>query len=168
MERFCGFHIRLIVTLGLLASLLLEAQALVEGVVQLGVGIGNLLLADEHLEALAQTLLIAVVLGERAHHLRMVEDEGRVDAGRLDELARQLVDHARVGERRRALDVHLLAQPLQELVGLLGVQLIVRRELLAGHAFQLGDHLDAAPGSLPVDLKGLAVLCCEGRLVGAG
>ena len=42
-----NFNIRLVVTLVLLAGLLLEPQSLVEGVVQLGVRVRNLLLADE-------------------------------------------------------------------------------------------------------------------------
>ncbi len=40
-------NIRLVITLVLLAGLLLEPQSLVEGVVQLGVRVRNLLLADE-------------------------------------------------------------------------------------------------------------------------
>ena len=42
-----NMHVRLVVTLVLLAGLLLEPQSLVEGVVQLGVRVRNLLLADE-------------------------------------------------------------------------------------------------------------------------
>lgn len=36
-----------------------ESQALVERIVQLGVGVANLLLADESLEALAETEVIS-------------------------------------------------------------------------------------------------------------
>lgn len=53
----------LLVTLVLLAGLLFEAQTLVEGVIQLGIGVDNLLLADEGLKTLAQTGVLAVVLG---------------------------------------------------------------------------------------------------------
>jgi hypothetical protein len=42
-----GRHARLVITLSLLPGLLLEAQSLVEGVVQLGVCVRNLLFADE-------------------------------------------------------------------------------------------------------------------------
>jgi hypothetical protein len=45
--RWIRWNIRLIITLSLLAGLFLEPQPLVERVVQLGVGIGNFLLADE-------------------------------------------------------------------------------------------------------------------------
>jgi hypothetical protein len=40
-------NLRLVITLILLAGLLLEPQSLVEGVVQLGVRVGNFLLANE-------------------------------------------------------------------------------------------------------------------------
>lgn len=58
-------NLRLIVSSRLLPSLLLKTEALIEGVVQLGVRVGNFLLADECLESLAKTLFI--VLASRLH-----------------------------------------------------------------------------------------------------
>ena len=55
--------LRLVVSLLLLPRLLLETQALVEGVVQLRVGIDDLLLADEGFEALAEAAHLPVVFG---------------------------------------------------------------------------------------------------------
>ncbi|KAJ6256208.1 Ubiquitin carboxyl-terminal hydrolase [Drechslerella dactyloides] len=161
-------QLRLIVALRLLASLLLEPQPLIEGVVQLGVGVYDFLLAHECLEALTETALIAMVLGERGHHLRVSGDEGRRNTRLLDELADELVQHTRVGQRRRALDLELLEQISKELVGLHGVQLVAGRELLARRLLQLGHHLDAAPRPLPVDFVHFAGLRVELGAITAG
>ncbi|CAF3599373.1 unnamed protein product [Fusarium graminearum] len=158
----------LVVTLVLLAGLLLETQALVEGIVQLGVSVGDLLLAHESLESLAQTGDLTVVLGERAHDLRVASDERRVDTLLLDELANQLVNHAGVSQRRCALQVHLLKDILEELVGLLSVELVTRRKLLASSLLKSGDHLISGPRRLPVDLVLLATLSMESSLVATG
>jgi len=158
----------LVVALGLLAGLLLEAEALVEGVVELGVRVDDLLLAHKGLEALAETRVLAVVLGQRGHHLRVARDEGRVDARLLDEFADEFVQHAGVGHGWRALDVVLRQELLEELVRLLRVELVARRELLARGLLEGRDHLDPAPGRLPVDGVHLAGLGVEGRLVAAG
>lgn len=103
----------LVITLGGLPGLLLKAQALVEGIVQLSVSIAYLFLADKGLETLAETGNVAVVLGEWAHNLQsqrgpgietkinkylgMPDDERRVDGSLLDELADELVNHPGVG-----------------------------------------------------------------------
>ena len=91
---------RLVVTLVLLASLLFEAQALVEGVVQLRVRVDDLFLADKGFEALAETGIRAMVLGERGHHLRVPGYEGWGDASFFDKFANELVEHAGVGHGR--------------------------------------------------------------------
>lgn len=82
--------LRLVVALRLLAHLLLKVLALDERVVQLGVGVADFPRRDERLEALAETLAGAVVLGEGGHDLRVADDERRRDALRLDELADEL------------------------------------------------------------------------------
>jgi hypothetical protein len=125
----------------------------------------NLLLANEGLETLTQTGLVARVLGKRGHHLRVTGDEGRVDASLLDELSNQSIQHTGIGQGWCALHIHLLANALEELVGLLGVELVTRGELLASGLFQSGDHLHAAPGGLPVDVIGFASLGVVGGLV---
>ena len=158
----------LIVTLVLLAGLLLETETLVEGVVQLGVGVDDLLLANEGLESFAETAVLTVVLGQWRHHLGVASDEGRVDAGLFDELAHELVEHTGVGHRWRAFDAGLLQHPLEELVSLLGVQLVTWRELLPSGLLEGRDHLHAPPGRLPVDIVSLAGLSVEGSLVATG
>jgi len=151
----------LVVTLCLLCGLLLEAETLVEGIVQLGVGVDNLLLADEGLETLTETGVLAVVLGERRHHLGVASDECGVDALLLDELANESVEHAGVSERGCALDASLLEHALQELVEVVGVHGVTRRELLTASLLKRRNHLDALPGLGPVDLVDLAGLCVE-------
>ena len=63
------YPLRLVVSLLLLPHLLLEAQALLEGVVQLRVGVAELLSTHEALETLAETGTGAVVLGKWGHDL---------------------------------------------------------------------------------------------------
>lgn len=64
-------------------------------------------------------------------------DECGVDALVLNELAGELVDHASIGERWRAFDVHLLADLLKELVGRVGVKLLIWWELLPSLLLEL-------------------------------
>ena len=71
--------LRLLVAAAELGRLLLEAPALLVGVVELGEGVGDLDPADEGLPALDQALLGAVGLGEGRELDRVVEDEGRLD-----------------------------------------------------------------------------------------
>ena len=151
----------LVVTLCLLCGLLLEAETLVEGIVQLGVCVDNLLLADEGLETLTETSVLTVVLGERRHHLGVPSDECGVDAFLLDELANKSVEHTGVGERWCALDTSLLEHALQELVELIGVHGVAWRELLTASLLERRDHLDTLPGLGPVDLVDLTRLCVE-------
>lgn len=68
--------LRLVVAGLLLADLLLEAQPLLEGVVQLGVRVAELLATHEALKALAETGTRPVVLGQRRHHLRVTDCNG--------------------------------------------------------------------------------------------
>lgn len=158
----------LVIALVLLARLLLETKTLVKGIVQLSVSVGNFLLADESLEALAETGDAAVVLGEGRHHLRVSGDEGRVDTLLLDPLTNELVKKTSVGLGGRAVDLVFSTKRLQEVVGLLGVELITRRELLAGNPLELGNHLNPPPGTLPVDVVDLARLCVVLGLVSTG
>ena len=80
----------LVISLGLLSQLLLKPLPLHHGVIQLSVGIHHLLLADEELKALCEARNGAVPLGEWAHDLRVVGDEGRADTLHLDEVTNQL------------------------------------------------------------------------------
>ena len=84
----------LVVTSILLPGLLLESLPLVKWIVQLGVGVANLLGGNKDFETLAETIDVSVSLGQGTHDLWVTDDEGGVDALRLDELADQLVDQA--------------------------------------------------------------------------
>ena len=70
----------LLITVVLGFSLLLEALKLDLWVIQLSVGINDLMLVGEKFESLCEAIFSAVPLGERAHQLRMVDDEARADA----------------------------------------------------------------------------------------
>lgn len=72
---------------------------------------------------------------------------------RLKELASQGIEHTGVGQRRVALDLGLGQNLLEEFTSLGGVKLVGRRELLASELLESGNHLDTAPGALPVDLN---------------
>jgi hypothetical protein len=80
----------LVVSLVLLPCLLLEPLSLVERIVQLGVGVADLLGSDESLEPFAKTRSGSMTLGQRRHDLRVSDDERGVDALVLDELADEL------------------------------------------------------------------------------
>ena len=67
-----------VVTGLLLSDLLLEAKSLLERIVQLRVGVAELLPAHEALETFAQTRARAMVLGQGRHHLRVTDCNGRV------------------------------------------------------------------------------------------
>jgi hypothetical protein len=79
-------------------------------------------------------------LGQRAHELRVVADEGWVDALLLQEFAHQLVQQARGRLRRRAVDVVLGAQVNEHLPRLLALQ--VRRQLGPEALFQPRNLMD--------------------------
>lgn len=93
----------LVVAGGLVVGLLSEALALVEGIVEFRVRIADLLGGTEELETLAQARDLAMAtgladatvgtipFGEGAHHLRVVGDEGGVDALDLEVFADKLV-----------------------------------------------------------------------------
>ena len=68
----------------------------------------------------------------------LLTDKCWVDASVLDELSGELVNHPRVGEWRRAFDLHLLANALEELVRLIGVKFVIWGKLLSGSALKLG------------------------------
>ena len=100
------------------AALGLEALALVDRVVELAVGVGQLAGADERLEALGQERVVAVRAGQRRDLARVVEHERRLDQRvlgcRLEDLGHQLpgaparlVDDAvPVADRARVLEWH--------------------------------------------------------------
>ena len=79
-----------VISHGLVLQLLGKPLSLDCRVIQLGVGIHNLLLTGEQLEPLREAGHRAVPLGEGTHDLGVVHDEGWVDALNLYEVSHQL------------------------------------------------------------------------------
>ena len=176
-----------VVALGFLEGLLFEAEALVEGVVELRIGVNDLLesykgfksgeigvLVDDRARKrkgeeggspFAEADVGAMVFGERAHHLWVARDERRIDTFLFDEFADKLVDYASVGLRWGAFDFHFLEDALEEFVSFFGVELVAGRELFAGRLFERRNHLDSLPWLGPVDLECLPSLGVESRVI---
>lgn len=158
----------LLVSLGLVLGLLHESLTLHDGVVQLSVGVGELGVVHEQLEALAHARLAAVVLGERRHDGGVITDEGGVAAQRLHEVLHELIEETRRGERRRALDAQLLALGEEEIIGLLRLQR--HGHLETSLVLQLLHHAVALPWGREIELDalGAGTLRMVGDLVSAG
>jgi hypothetical protein len=139
----------LVVSLLLLADLREEELLLDEGVVELSVGIAELVVLDEELESLSESGLAAVVLGERRHGLRVLGDEGGVEALRLEEAADQLVNEPDGRARVRAVDLVQLALLVEERLSLLGLDVFGQRHAEA--LLQALHHGDPSPGRGEVD-----------------
>lgn len=140
----------LLVSLRLVLRLLHKALPLHDGVVQLGVGIRQLGVVHEQLEPLAEPRLASVVLGERRADGGVIAHERGVQTQGLHEVLHQLVEKSRRGERRRALDLELLALRQQEVVALARLQR--HGQLEARLLLQLLDHAVARPRGREVDL----------------
>src|SRR5712664_3092270 len=91
-------RMRFLGTLGPRARLVLEAPALVDRVVDLGEGVGDLGAGDEQLEAVRQPRIVRPPAGQRRDLDRMPEHESRLDQARLDQLLEQGVDQAAPAE----------------------------------------------------------------------
>ena len=87
-------HLHLVLAGRLATRLLQEALPLVEGVVQLRVGVAHLQPGGERLEALHEVRVVRLALGQRRKRRRVVHQERRLDELRLD--------GARTAARRRA------------------------------------------------------------------
>lgn len=90
-----------------------------------------------------------MVFGQGRHHLRVLSDEGRVQALRLEEAADQFVDQPRGSPRCVAGDLVLETLLVEEVPGLLGGD--VEREGFLELLSQLLHHADPAPGGSEVD-----------------
>ena len=136
------------------AQLLLETAQLVDGVVELGVGVGQLLAADEELETLGELGIVAVALAEGRHLDGVVGNEGGLDELVLALLAEDGVDelalaHGGVGlhaEALAGLAEFLLAHAADVDTGLL------LDELAHGGAAERGLEVDVVAPD--VDLRG--------------
>ena len=133
---------------GLVAGLLLEAAALVHGVVQLGEGVADLLAHDDGLEALDDERVVRAALGQRAQLERVVDREGRLDETRPHGVLESLV-HQR-GEGVAVLHVDLA-----------GAQHLLRRLRIGAHPGKrqaqvfLQQRIDGAPRPRGLQLDGV-------------
>src|SRR5205807_7412413 len=97
--------LRLHIAGGAQPRLLLEAAALLVGIVQLAEGVRQLAPLDEQLPALDPGGVAALELGERRQRYRIVEHEGRLDQRRLDVAIEDFIHQLRSRERVRLGDV---------------------------------------------------------------
>ena len=96
----------------------LETRKLVDGVVQLGVGVAELLAAHEELEALRKLGIRAVTLAQRRHLARIVHHECGLHELLLAVLAEDGVDQLALAHRCVRLDAQTPARFAQLLLGL--------------------------------------------------
>ena len=126
------------------AQLLFEAQALVDGVVQFGVGVAQLLAVDHELEALGQLGVVAVTLGEGRHLDGIVGDEGRLYVVGLALLAEDFVDDLALAHGLVDLYAYLLAHLAQ-------LCFVHAADVDAGVLLDGVEHGDALEGRLEAD-----------------
>ena len=123
-----------------------EALALVDGIVELGVGIAHLPAVDVKLEALDLGRVIGLFLGQRADLDGMVHDEGGLDHLVFAELVEEEVDDVALLVTVLILDVALVGQ----LLGLFISSDLVKID--AGLFLDGVDHGQAAERLAQVDL----------------
>ena len=76
-----------IISFFLFLYLLLEEFLLHKWIVELSIGIAELVILNEELEPFSQSRLGPMVLGQRRHHLGVLHDEGGVQTLSLQEAA---------------------------------------------------------------------------------
>ena len=141
-------HVGLLVAVGALGGLRLEALVLVDGVVQLGEGVAHLAAADERLVALRQLRLGGAALGQGTDLHGVHGDEGGLHQRLLHLLIKRLVQGVAPGVGH-AVHVHAHAP------GQLHALVVVAD---AGHEVRAGDvlhrvgHGHARPAGSQVDV----------------
>ena len=103
------YHHGLVVALGALHGLLYEAAPLIDGVVQLGEGVGVLVAGDEQLKALGKPRVVGLALGQGGYFHRIVYDEGGLDKGVLH---KRVEHHRQYLARSSGLVLYLYAKAL--------------------------------------------------------
>jgi len=78
-----------------------------------------------------------VVLCQRRHHLRVADDERRINTLRLNVLADKRIQHASICEWRCKFNLELLQEFPQKVVGFLRVELVVCRPLVVSELVEL-------------------------------
>ena len=112
----------LLISLCLLNDLLLELLPLNKGIIELSIGINELLPVNEHLEPLSHALLGPMILGQRTHDLRMVDQKSGGVALHLDILGNQLIEQSGCCPGSRAAHLELLAELVQKQSWLLALE----------------------------------------------
>ena len=100
---------RFVVTLVGQTHLIHETLFLVDGVVELGVGVGQLLAVDHQLETLGQAGFAAVHLRQRRHFHGIVGDEGGLDELAFARFAEDFVDQLALTHALVHFDAELLS-----------------------------------------------------------
>ena len=134
----------LIVALLAQAKLLLEALQLVDGVVELAIGVAQLLTVDHELETLGELGVLAVTLAEGRHLDGIVGDEGRLYVVALALLAKDLVDELTLAHGLVGLYTQFLAYGTQ-------LSLIHAGDVHSGELLDGLCHSTACEGSLEAD-----------------
>jgi hypothetical protein len=142
-----------VISFFLLLYLQQEEFLLHEGVVQLSIGIAELVILNEELEPLSQSGLGTVVLGQGRHHLGVLHDEGGVQALGLEESADEFVDESDGGPGVGAVHLVLLALLVEEHLCFLGLE--VCRDGFSEFLLESFHHGDASPGRSEVDVEDL-------------
>ena len=133
----------LVISFFLFLDLLQEQFLLDEGVVELGVGIAELVVVDEELKPLSESGLGSMVLGERGHELGVFGDEHGVEALGFEEVAYQLINEPGGCPRIGTDHVMLLALVIEKLIGFLCLDIL--GQLLTQALLQFLQHAHAPP-----------------------
>lgn len=104
----------LVVTSVLLVDLIHEQLLLLEGVIQLSVGVAKLMVVNEKLKSLAQSWLGPVVFRKRRHFLGMLGDEGWVETLAFEKTAHQFINESGRGPRLIAVNFMLDAKLIEK------------------------------------------------------
>ena len=101
------------------ANLLQKEFFLDKGIVEFSVSITELVVLDEQFEPFGQSRFRTMVFGQRRHHLRMLDDESRIEALTFKELANQFVNQSDRCAGIRAIYLVLLTLLIVELFSFL-------------------------------------------------
>lgn len=116
------------------------------------------MIVAEELKALDKAGLAAMPLGERAHDLGVVDQEGRVLAVNLDEVPNELVNQAWRRAWVCAVDSFLLAEFVEEDASLFSCESVTLGELNTENLFKALHHWDALERRSEVDLNNVSLV----------
>ena len=152
---------RLFVSLLLLAGLIHKTLALVERVVKLAEGVGELPSVDKEFKTVGNVGVLFVALRERRDDRRVADDEGRLDEIFLDIFLKE--ERQDVKTREGGGDLHAAQRRLTARLFIRNVHEVNTDVLL--HKLR---HRRAAEWRVEVDLRSLIVDHAAAKFVGAG